>query len=135
MSEKSQHIGYKKCHNGRIAVLEILGKNNEEREDIVDKSFAGMRCSMARVVRIYDMHDPELEYEEAFGIYNKCFKYTVGEVVEPVDEFDEDLNEVCSSGIHYFLREEPAYYWKYEPENGLCEGWYINGQIMLRCTV
>ena len=135
MSEKSQHIGYKKCHNGRIAVLEILGKNNEEREDIVDKSFAGMRCSMARVVRIYDMHDPELEYEEAFGIYNKYFKYAVGEVVEPFDEFDEDLNKVCSSGIHYFLREEPAYYWKYEPENGLCEGWYINGQIMLRCTV
>ena len=134
MSEKSRHIGYKKCQNGRIVVLEILGKNNENRKDIVDKRFAKMRCSRARVIGIYDMHDPEIECEEAFGIRDKSFKYIVGEIVEPVDEFDEDLNVVCASGIHYFLREEVAYYWEYVPENGLYESWYENGQMWKRCT-
>ena len=127
MSE--DHIGYKKCQNGRIAVLEILGKNNEEREDIVDKRFAKMRCSKARVIRIYDMHDPSIEYEEAFGIYDKSFRYAVGEIVEPKRDFCEDLEKVCKSGIHYFLRKEPAYFWKYKPENGLCAFWHRNGEM------
>ena len=134
MSEKSQHIGYKKCQDGRIVVLEILGKHNEDRKNIVDKQFAKMRCLKARVIRIYDMHDRTIEYDEAHGIYDKTFKYTVGEVVEPIDEFDNYLDEVCGSGIHYFLTEEPAYYWKYEPKNGLYKSWHPNGQMRERCT-
>ena len=134
MSENSHHIGYKKCRDGRTAALKILGIHNEDRRDIVDKQFAKMRCSRAQVIEIYNMHDPSIKYEEAFGIYDKTFKYTVGEVVEPVDEFDEDLDKVCASGIHYFLTEEPAYYWKYEPKNDLYKSWHENGQMYCRCT-
>ena len=130
----SQHIGYKKCQGGRIVVLEILGKNNEEREGIVDKRFAEMRCSKARVIRIYDMHDPSIEFEEAFGLYNKLFRYAVGETVEPKEPFCEDLNKVCEEGIHYFLREEPAYFWDHRPDNGMYEIWHENGQMLMRCT-
>ena len=131
---EKKHIGYKKCRDGRIVVLEILEKHNEDRRDIVDKQFAKMRCSKARVIRIYNMHDQSIEYDEAYGIYDKTFKYTVGEVVEPVDEFDNYLDEVCGSGIHYFLTEEPAYYWKYKPENGPYESWNSNGQMWMRYT-
>ena len=134
MSENSQHIGYKKCRDGRIVVLEILGNHNENREDIADKRFAKMRCSRARVIGIYDMLDPEIEYEEAFGIYDKTFKYTVGEVVEPINKFKKNRNIVCASGIHYFLTKEPAYYWQYVPKNGLHERWHSNGQMAKRCT-
>ena len=134
MSENSQHIGYKKCRDGRIVVLEILGKHNEDREGIVDEQFAKMRCSRARVIRIYDMHDQTIEYDEAFGIYDKTVKYTVGEVVEPIDEFDNYLDKVCGSGIHYFLTEEPAYYWEYKPKNGLYKSWYESGQVWERFT-
>ena len=134
MSEKSQHIGYKKCQDGRIVVLEILGKHNEDRKNIVDKQFAKMRCLKARVIRIYNMHDQSIEYDEAYGIYDKTFKYTVGEVVEPIDEFDNYLDKVCGSGIHYFLTEEPAYYWDYEPKNDLYKSWHPNGQMEKRCT-
>ena len=134
MSENSRHIGYKKCQGGRIVVLEILGKHNEDRKNIVDKQFAKMRCSKARVIRIYNMHDNSIEYEEAFGIYDTSFKYIVGEVVEPIDEFSEDLDKVCGAGIHYFLTEEPAYHWKYIPKYGLCKLWHENGQILVQCT-
>ena len=134
MSENSQHIGYKKCQNDRIVVLEILGNHNENREDIVDERFAKMRCSKARVIRIYNMHDNSIEYKEAFGIRDTSFRYEINKVVEPVDEFDEDLNEVCASGIHYFLREEPAYYWEYKPENGPYESRHSNGQMWMRYT-
>ena len=132
MSE--DHIGYKKCRGGRIVVLEICGNHNEEREGIVDKRFAKMRCSKARVIRIYDMHDRSIEYKEAFGIRHKSFRYTVGEVVEPVNDFNKDLNKVCASGIHYFLTEEPAYYMGYIPKNGTYKEWYENGQMHMKCT-
>jgi Family of unknown function (DUF5758)/MORN repeat variant len=130
----SDHIGYKKCRGEEIIQLEILGNHNEDRYNVVDKRFAKMRCSKARVIRIYDMHDQSIEYDEAFGIHDKSFRYEVGKIVEPVDGFDGDLNVVCASGIHYFLREERAYYWKYVPENGLYETWYENGQMRRRCT-
>ena len=131
---EKKHIGYKKCQDGRIVVLEILGEHNENRAGIVDERFAKMRCSMARVSDIYNMHNPELEYEEAFGIYDKTFRYTLGEVLEPVNEFDENLGKVCASGIHYFLTKEPAYYWKYKPFYGLFKSWHSNGQMHARCT-
>ena len=134
MSEKSQHIGYKKCRDGRIVVLEILGEHNKDRESVVNEQFAKIRCSRARVIEIYNMHDPEIKYEEAFGIYDKAFKYTVGEVVEPINKFKKNRNIVCASGIHYFLTEEPAYYWKYEPKNDLYKSWHENGQMWERST-
>ena len=134
MTENSQHIGYKKCQNDRIVVLEILGNHNEEREVIVDKQFAKMRCAKAKVIRIYDMHDNSIEYKEAFGIHDETFRYEINKVVEPNEEFDENLNNVCASGIHYFLTEEPAYYWKYMPKNGTYKVWCDNGLMHMRCT-
>ena len=129
---ENKHIGYKKCQDGRIVVLEILGKNNENRKDIADVRFAKMRCSKARVIQIYDMRIRSIKYDKAFGIYDKTFRYEINKVVEPVNGFDEDLNKVCGSGIHYFLTEEPARYWKYEPKNGLHKSWHENGQMWKR---
>ena len=130
----NEHIGYKKCRDERIVVLEILGKNNEGVKGIVDKQFAEMRCSKARVIRIYNMHDRSIKYEEAFSIRDKSFKYTVGEVVVPANGFDKNLYTVRASGIHYFLTEEPAYYWKHKPKNGPYKSWYSCGQIKKKCT-
>ena len=134
MSEKSRHIGYKKCRGGRIVVLEILGEHNEERENVVDKRFAEMRCSKARVMRIYDMHDTSIEYEEAFSIYDKSFRYEVGKVVRQKGPFRKDLEVVRRPGIRYFLCEEPAHAWRYTPHNGLSKSWYNNGSISTRYT-
>ena len=37
---QQKHIGYMKGYDGRIVVLEILGKHNENQNNIVDKRFA-----------------------------------------------------------------------------------------------
>jgi Family of unknown function (DUF5758)/MORN repeat variant len=129
----TDHVGYKKCQNGRIVQLEILGDHNEERKDVADKNFAMMRCSRAKVTRIYNMHSNS-ECREAFGIYDKSFRYEVGSTVEP-DQFDLDLDKVCSGGIHYFLTEYRARCCAHRTKNGLRILWYENGQMRERYTV
>ena len=135
MSENSRHIGYKKCRDRRIVILEILGEHNEDRKDVADKRFAKMRCSKAQVIQIYDMYDPSIEYKEAFGIHDRTFRYAVKEIVEPRKPFNANLDKVCESGIHYFLTEYPAHNWESKPNNGLYERWYENGQMRERCSL
>lgn len=103
-------IGYKKCRDNKIVELEILGQNNENRPDIYDKNFAKMRCSKARVLKIYDMFDESLKYDTAFSMrcIDSDFAYKVGKIVEP-DYYDSTIETVCTNGIHYFLTKEAAF--------------------------
>ena len=132
-TEFAKHIGYKKCQDNRIVKLEILGSNNEGRLNIVNAKFAKMRCSEAMVLDIYDMFDTGIKYDEARGLRDKSFSYKVGEIVKP-DRWDDDINDICSNGIHYFLSNVPAFYWDYTPENGDCKEWCSNGELCVKCT-
>jgi hypothetical protein len=134
-------IGYKKCANNRIVVLEPLGRNNEGRNDIVDANFAKMRCEYARVIKIYDMITKE-EFDSAtsFCDNNHKITYEKGKIVYP-DKYDIDINKVCGSGIHYFKTEEPAYMYdidridRIESEFTLLyKNWYDNGLCMITCN-
>jgi hypothetical protein len=131
-------IGYKKCANNRIVVLEPLGRNNEGRNDIVDANFAKMRCEYARVIKIYDMITKE-EFESATSAcegHNKI-TYERGKIVCS-DKYDSNLNDVCGSGIHYFKTEEPAYMYDFDQFDskfdskftGILKAWYNNGLYM-----
>lgn len=115
-------IGYKKARNDLIVKLEILGVNNEERKDIVDKNFAKMRCSEARVLAIYHMFTKK-QQKYAFSIHDSNFKYTSHEIVKPMaadkGSYYRDINEVCASGIHYFLSEDAAILYGLFDLNGL----------------
>ncbi len=51
------HVGFMKCCGNRIVVLEIIGSHNENRKNIVDRSFADMYTKEAKVIKIYNMHD------------------------------------------------------------------------------
>ena len=88
------NIGYKKGLDDRIIVLEILGKHNEDRKDII-KDYAKMRCSKAKVIDIYNMNNKDEKFNEAFGLHDKTFKYTLNEIVVP-DKYDEDCDTVCT---------------------------------------
>jgi len=130
----NMHIGYKKCQDNRIVVLEIVGENNEDRKDIFDKSFAKMRCAEAKVLTIVDMHDPNKTFESATGIYDISFVYRVNEIVKPTSDYCEQKDKVCRSGIHYFLSIKPVLQWKLVHKNGLYESWHENGNNDMRCT-
>jgi len=107
MTQGEPHIGYKRASKGRIVVLEIRGQNNEDREGIVNKRFAKMRCSEALVKRIYDIRDEWIEYDKARSCHDYDFVYRVGQIITP-DSYDENPNKVCANGIHYFLSEHAA---------------------------
>lgn len=146
-NERSDHIGYKKLKDVNnkeclIAELLIIGKHNENRSDVAVKEFAMYRCSEAFVNRIYHM-DTKEEVNHGCSTYDPSFKYVVGQTVKS-RSFDDDLEVVSSAGIHYFLSEQPAYYYTflgnpYTNENNQnvhdkFKRWFSNGNLWMDCT-
>jgi hypothetical protein len=41
--------------------------------------------------------------ETAFSNHNYSFEYKVGEIVKPVEKFNEDWSNECASGIHFYI--------------------------------
>lgn len=124
-----KHIGFKKCRNGLIVVLEILGENNENRRAIRNMDHATMRCSKAYVLKIFDMIASNVAFSTALAIYDETFEYKVDQIVEPKEKFDTYLDRVSGSGIHYFRTLDPAFFWNYIPNDGLKKEWYDNGHL------
>ena len=127
----TSHIGYKKIQDGYIVKMRIDGKHNELRDGVKRQNakHAKNRCSKAFVLDIYHMNDKK-KIDSGYGLRDKNFSYKVGEYVE-VDNYDDDLTKVCSTGIHYFLSEEPAFFWNFNFDNytGECKEYYENGQL------
>lgn len=88
--------GYKKSREGDIVTLEIP-------KGAVVFSINNNKCrtNMAKVTDTDGK--PELS-----SIFDKEFKYRVGDEIAPVGEFDLMYNIECASGIHFFLTREEA---------------------------
>ena len=134
------NIGYKKLQNNYIAKLEILGKTNENRKNIANLQYAKYRTSKVKVLEIFHMNDKTRVIKQMNGLYDINFVYTAGEEI-CIDNYDENINEVCSQGIHYFKTSEQAKMWQlplynytgkymdwYDDGNKMCEGEYKNGK-------
>jgi antitoxin component YwqK of YwqJK toxin-antitoxin module len=66
--------------------------------------------------------------------FENKLEYKIGKIIIP-DDFDRNLEEVCSNGIHYFLKLECAFYYSLEEiTNGEYLEWYENGQQLIKCT-
>lgn len=110
-------------------------KTNEKRDDIKDIKYAKCRANKLKVIGIIDIDNPNVtsscivnEYIDNFSsnIERKLkTTYTVNEIVEP-DKYDEDINNVCSSGIHYFKTLERAYYYKDANKNHKYTGYWAD---------
>jgi len=131
----THHIGYKKIQDGYIVKLAILedGKNNELRKDVKRQNIknAKMRCSKALVLDIYKFNECEkTRIDKGYGLYDTNFCYEVGKEIE-VNDYDDNLTNICSTGIHYFLSEEPAFFWKFNFDNytGEYKMYHENGQL------
>jgi antitoxin component YwqK of YwqJK toxin-antitoxin module len=65
--------------------------------------------------------------------FENILEYEIGKVIIP-DDFDINLEEVCSNGIHYFLKLECAFYYSlHEIQNGEYLSWHENGQQYIKC--
>lgn len=121
-------IGYKRLRGDKIAVIRIMGINNETRTVNGDKRFAKYRCSEAKVLRIEDVNDPTKTYTCGFSLYGVRYHsimYKPGETVVP-DSYDLNLGRVATHGIHYFKTREAAASFGVD---GLHTGVYVMGDL------
>ena len=134
------NIGYKKLQNDYIAKLKILGKTNENRNDIIDPRYAKYRTSKVKVLKIFKNGKRGIKIiKQMNGLHDKNFVYTVGKEIY-VPDYDKNVNNVCSQGIHYFKTPYQAKMWNlpldytgkwirwYDNGTTQCEGEYKNGK-------
>ena len=108
--EKGSFIAFKKsayCYvdnTNKRFIIEL-----EIPEDALRVSATGRKCraSKAKVVSITNFDGTPTDIKEVSSIYNRNFKYRVGETVE-VDDFNTNRWKECSTGIHFFITREEA---------------------------
>jgi antitoxin component YwqK of YwqJK toxin-antitoxin module len=122
--------GYKKANDNKLVILDIPSESihNLNRTNIVDKQFAKYRCSYAIIKEIIDLKTNQ-KINEAQSMYDKNFKYYVDQKVVP-NTFDTNLENVCSSGIHFFLDKYRAELYEQILTNGEYKEWHENGQLI-----
>jgi antitoxin component YwqK of YwqJK toxin-antitoxin module len=134
-------IGYKVAKNGgdtRVVItLEIPedALTNMERSTIRVKDTAKYRTNKAIVVKIEDQKGNKYTSAKSFVHKDKSLTYTLGETLI-IEDYDSDIEKVCSSGIHFFLNKHVAEVYelnKNDIENGLYQLWYDNGEKHIEC--
>ena len=129
----SSIIGYKIAKAGEIRVVVTLeipedAITNMKRKDIVDINYAKHRTNKAKVVKIQDENGNQYYSAVSFGYDKKTLNYKLNDTIV-INDYDMNLENVCSTGIHFFLTRRGAELYGLEHiENGLLEKWYDNGQ-------
>ena len=115
--------GYKQCitEDGERCIVEFSIPlyyfdevlTNMLRKCCHNKEFAVHRCKVAKVVKIYNVVNPDIKYDHAIPIWgNKDFVYHVGCIAIECD-FDTNLEVVCTRGIHFVLSKKLATIYPY----------------------
>lgn len=147
-----------------LVVLEKLEDTmTNEMRDFADKRYAKFRANKLKVIDLININNPSTKANQIFSKFlpvcstkpNKLIRPTkLGEPVkdgvemkiEPIrtcykireithsNKYDRNIDNVCSSGIHYFTTIEPAYFYNMsqtnfsENQTGLVYGWYDDGE-------
>lgn len=142
-SDKSIYV-YKSAGKGEYIVVLTINlsdtntKTNLKRSGVVNPDYAAFRCNKALVVKIYNKTTKE-EIKCITSNFDNIFKYKKGEeVIEP--NYDENINHICSTGIHFFLTEEAANNYNYnyiynDDKDGEYKIWDSNGNLLLKYNV
>lgn len=91
---------FKSCQTNLIVVLQKLSDTCDTEQ--FTKCCEGFRANKMKVIAIINKDKQNIQYNQT---RNSCFaktiEYIVGEIVE-IDDFDYDLENYYSTGIHYF---------------------------------
>ncbi len=126
---------YKKCGNYIVKMKKLPDtRTNETRTGVIDRKHAKFRADKLFVVSIEHETTGEKIDEIENTFYEEKVCYIVSQEVS-VEDYDPDLNRVCTTGIHYFLSRESAFYWNIaKVKDGQYYKWYENGQKNEECT-
>src|SRR5947209_5306028 len=124
-------IGYKSAGNAIIKLginLDKDTKTNVHRPNCNNEDYAMFRTNKAFVIDIYDKDDYNKKYDMVRSDYRYTFKYITNQWVYD-NKYDTTNDTVtCTTGIHFFLTVEPAFFWNKTIKNGMYKQWYPNGQ-------
>lgn len=88
---------------------------NEKRSDVLFMDHAKFRANKLKVIEIVNVHDTNITQNCIVNAFDrKKTVYTVGDIVKP-DEYDANINKVCSNGIHYYRSLLAAYSYRDPP--------------------
>lgn len=120
---------FKSAQNHIVVLMKIENTiTNENREYVVYKKYAKFRGNYLKCVKIFSKCSPLNCTEKISSLWCSSFEYKVNEIIF-VDNYDEDINNICAPGIHYFLSVEPAFfYWEYS--YGMKFAYYDNGSFI-----
>ena len=127
---------YKTCNNYIIIMKKTSDTiTNEERKNIINYNFAKFRANVLYVVAIV-----EIDNLTTIDEITNCANYNKGNILKIIykinnlvfpDKFDQNINIICTSGIHYFKTLDAAFYYNYNPQEntGKCYYFYPNGEF------
>ena len=125
-------LGYKvaKSFGKRVVItLEIPEDaiTNMKRTNIVHAETAKYRTMKAKVIKIEDSDGKTYNEAVSFNYDKNSLTYKLDEELVCHD-FDMNLEDVCSKGIHFFLSKQMAETYGVESiENGVLTTWHANG--------
>ena len=131
---KSEYV-YKICSDHIVVMKKLQDtKTNENRNNVADSLYAKFRADKLFVVKILNINNIESIKKIVNNNYKIKIIYKCDEIIIP-DKFDENIDEVCSSGIHYFKTIDAAFYYKELPRlfTGKWIYWHENGNKSYEC--
>ena len=128
---------FKSCSHDWIVVLRKLADTiTNESRPVADTYCAKFRANKLQVVDIINKFDQSITCD---SICNSVYKdkqmvYKKGEIIE-VEEFNTNVNEVCTTGIHYYKTMKVAFYLELEiVRDGELISWRDNGGMLSKRT-
>lgn len=122
-------------HNYLITLEVVLSPENSniKRNGVSEehKQYAVYRCKTAKVIDIYHKVDGH-KIDKINSHYDSNFIYKVGEIITD-ENYDIDINNIYSEGIHFFLDKNRAIHYNYKID-GEYESYYDNGIKRAKCV-
>ena len=126
---KQDFIAYKSAGKYIVKLQVPVGSHtNRGRRGVADPNRAKFRTDKAHVLKIRHKRTGRC-VRSVRSDHDPMVRYIVGEDVVPRRGYNLDPDEVCASGIHFFLTREPAYDYDFEIRNGIFQVWHDNGQL------
>ena len=98
-------IGYKKAISpeGDVVIVELLIPSTAKRNNAFGRK---CRAEYATVMEINKIDG--IAVKAAKSQHDGTFKYEIGDTIRPSKPYDEDFQNECSSGIHFFITKLEA---------------------------
>lgn len=118
---------YKSAQDNIIELILDRSDRNNLCRKVKNYKYAKYRTEKAFVNKIYNKFDETKELKSTASDMNRKFIYTKGKLVST--DYNDNINDVCTNGIHFYITKEAAFYHCIDTSNysGPYRAWHHNG--------